>query len=176
MEEKLQLSRAEIGTAVHLVLQKLDFKANYDKEKIEKLLQDLVLRKIMTENQMKAISREKILNFIKSDLFQEIQKAKQVFKEQPFYITIPVKQIYEKDIEENILVQGIIDLYCINEKDEIILVDYKTDYVPNKDEQYLIEKYEGQLELYKKAIERAVQQKVAHTYIYSVYLDKKIEI
>ena len=176
MEEKLQLSKAEIGTAVHLVLQKLDFKANYDKEKIEKLLQDLVLRKIMTENQMKAISREKILNFIKSDLFQEIQKAKQVFKEQPFYITIPVKQIYEKDIEENILVQGIIDLYCINEKDEIILVDYKTDYVPNKDEQYLIEKYEGQLELYKKAIERAVQQKVAHTYIYSVYLDKKIEI
>ena len=176
MEEKLQLSKAEIGTAVHLVLQKLDFKENYNKEKIEKLLQDLVLRKIMTENQMKSISMEKILNFTKSDLFQEIQNAKKVFKEQPFYITMPVKQIYEKDIEEDILVQGIIDLYYINEKDEIILVDYKTDYVPNKDEQYLIEKYEGQLELYKKAIEQAMNQKVAHTYIYSVYLDKKIEI
>ena len=176
LEENLQLSKAEIGTAVHLVLQKLDFKVNYNKEKISELLYDLVLRKIMTENQMKVIPIEKILKFVESDLFKELQNAKQIFKEQPFYISIPVKEIYEKDIEENILVQGIIDLYYINEKGEIILVDYKTDYVPNKDEQYIIEKYDGQLELYKEAIERAMKQKVAHTYIYSVYLDKKIEI
>ena len=34
-----------------------------------------------------------------------------------------------KDLEEKILVQGIIDLYYINQQDELILVDFKTDYV-----------------------------------------------
>ena len=78
--------------------------------------------------------------------------------------------------KENILVQGIIDLYYINKENEIVLVDYKTDYVPEKDENYLKEKYAKQLELYKRAIEQALKQKVTKTYIYSTYLGKEIEI
>ncbi len=56
----------------------------------------------------------------------------------------------------------------------IVLVDYKTDRVKRKEE--LVEKYKRQLDLYKKALEDACKMKVEKTYIYSVYLDKEIEI
>lgn len=176
MEENIKLSKAEIGTAVHMVMQKLDFNINYTMESVENLLDGLVKKKILTENQKSEIPKEKILAFAKSELFEEIRNAKEVYREQPFYISVPLKEIYEKDINEEILVQGIIDLYFVNQVGEIILVDYKTDYVPNNDETYLIEKYKKQLELYKRAIEQALNKKVAHTYIYSIFLGRKIEV
>ena len=176
MEEKLKLSRAEIGTAVHMVMQKLDFNIEYTMESIEKLLSVLVEKRILTENQKSEIPKEKILAFTKTDLFTEIRDAKEIHREQPFYINVPLKEIYGKDIDEEILVQGIIDLYFIDKTGEIILVDYKTDYVPNDDDNYLIEKYKKQLQLYKRAIEQALDKSVAHTYIYSIFLGKKIEV
>ena len=91
-------------------------------------------------------------------------------------INIPANEIYEerKDLEENILVQGIIDLYYIDKNGNIVLVDYKTDYV--QEEKELIEKYKEQLELYKHAIEKALNKKVDKTIIYSTYLQKEIVV
>ena len=176
LEPVLNLTKAEIGTTVHLVMQKLNFMQDYTKEKIESLLEELVQRQIITEKQKEAVPKEKILNFAKSTLFYKIQKAKQIFKEQPFYINIPAKEIYGNDIEDNILVQGIIDLYFVDENDNIVLVDYKTDYVSQNQENTLIEKYEAQLALYRRALEQALQKKVVETYIYSTYLDKEIKL
>ena len=58
--------------------------------------------------------------------------------------------------------------------DELVLVDYKTDYVENKDEQMLIDKYQIQLKLYRQTLEQALNRKVDKVYIYSTYLDKEI--
>ena len=90
-------------------------------------------------------------------------------------MNIPANEIYDVNIEEKILVQGVVDLYYIDENYNIILVDYKTDYV-KKDEKELIEKYQKQLSIYKQAIEEALQKEVYKTYIYSIYLDKSIEL
>ena len=76
--------------------------------------------------------------------------------------------------KKSILVQGIIDLYYIDEKDNLVLVDYKTDFVQNENE--LVEKYSKQLEFYQRALEDALGKKVWKKYIYSVYLGKEIEI
>ena len=176
LEGELPLTKAEIGTTVHLVMQKLDFKQEYTIEKIEELLEELIQKQIITEKQKAAVPKQKILSFTKSELFKEIAEAKEVYQEKPFYINIPVKELYESESNEKILVQGIIDLYYITKKGEIVLVDYKTDYVPENDETYLIEKYKGQLNLYKRAIEQALGKKVDKTYIYSTYLDKAIKI
>ena len=100
-----------------------------------------------------------------------MQEAKAVYQEQPFYININASKIYEEESDENILVQGIIDLYYINKNDEIILVDYKTD---KKSEKELKECYNNQLEIYKEAIENSLNKKVSRVYIYSTYLNKKI--
>jgi len=176
LEGELPLTKAEIGTIVHLIMQKLDFKQEYTIEKIQELVEELQQKDIITEKQKQAIPKQKILAFTKSKLFQEIANAKAVYQEKPFYINIPVKELYESKSEEKILVQGIIDIYYITQKGEIVLADYKTDYVPENDETYLIEKYQSQLNLYKRALEQATGQKVSNVYIYSTYLERTIKI
>ena len=85
---------------------------------------------------------------------------------------MPADYIYNNGLKDEILIQGIIDLFYINEQDELILVDYKTDYV--KDEEELLEKYNKQLELYEMALEQSLNKKVSKIYIYSTHLNKEI--
>ena len=87
-------------------------------EKIQDLLELLEQKKIITTKQKEAVSKEKIYEFTRSKIFAELAEAKEVYREQPFYINIPVKELYEIKSEENILVQGIIDLYYIKKNNE----------------------------------------------------------
>ena len=175
-DEAETLTGAQKGTLVHLCMQRLNEKIEYNLENIKELIKDLVKREIITELEAQNINPYKILEFTKSNIWKEMKTAKKVYKERPFFINIPAKEIYEEELEEEILVQGIIDLYYINNEDQIVLVDYKTDYVEKGKEKELIEKYISQLELYKKALEESLRKKVDKVYIYSVYLGKEIEI
>ena len=170
------LTNAQKGTLVHLCMQRLHENVEYDLPKVKELIQDLVKREIITDIEAKNINPYNILTFTKSNIWQELKNAKKIYKEKPFFINIPAKEIYGENLEEDILVQGIIDLYYINQQDEIILVDYKTDYVEKGKEHSLIEKYRVQLDLYKRALEETLRKKVSKVYIYSVYLGKEIEI
>lgn len=171
-EEDIKLTGAQKGTLIHLCLQKLDEKQDYDFAKIKELVLNLVKKEIITEKEADNINIDAILKFTKSKIWQELKNAKEVHKEEPFYINIPAKEVYEQDVPEQILVQGIIDLYYINENDELVLVDYKTDFVQNENE--LKQKYETQLLLYKKALENALNKKVDRIYIYSTFLGKEL--
>lgn len=163
------LNKAEIGTLMHLILQKLDFRENYNEKTLNDLIQKLIYLNIVTEKQSQYIDKKRILEFTKTELFKEIQNAKEIYKEQPFH-----SSVIDENTKEKILIQGIIDLYYINQNNEIVLVDYKTDYVEKNNEQELIEKYKTQLAIYKKAIEEALNKNVEKVYIYSVYLNKEI--
>lgn len=175
-EKEIKITSAQKGTLIHLCMQKLNTKEEYDLQKIKELIQNLQLKQIITEKEAEAINPYKILEFTKSNIWNELKNAKEIYQEKPFYINVPAKQIYEQDIEENILVQGIIDLYYIDKNDKLVLLDYKTDYVENGKESKLVEKYRKQLELYKEALEQALNRKVDRVFIYSVYLGKCIEI
>ncbi len=175
-DEKETLTNAQKGTLVHLCMQRLDENIEYDLDKIKACIAQLVQRKIITEVEETNINPYKILEFTKSNIWKQLKQAKKVYRERPFFIHIPAKEIYNEDIEDKLLVQGIIDLYYINQQDEIILVDYKTDYVEKGKEEELIEKYKEQLNMYKRALEETLKQKVSKVYIYSVYLGKEIEI
>ena len=175
-DEQETLTGAQKGTLVHLCLQRLDEKKTYNLEEIKALIENLVNREIITPLEAQNINPYKIVEFTKSNIWKELQTAKKVYKERPFFINIPAKEIYKEPLEEEVLVQGIIDLYYINAEGEIVLVDYKTDYVEKGKEGELIEKYHTQLELYQKALEETLKRKVDKTYIYSVYLGKEIEI
>lgn len=168
--EEEKITPAQKGTLIHLCMQKLNTKIEYDIEKINQLIENLYEKEIITQKEKQAIDPKKILEFTKSKIWQEMKQAKEIHQEAPFYINIPAKEIYKKDIEENILVQGIIDLYYINKENEIVLLDYKTDFVKKNEEKKLIEKYKNQLELYQRALEAALNKKVSKTYIYSVAL------
>ena len=167
-----EISGAKKGTLMHLFLQKIDFRKVYNFEDLEKLKEELVFKNFITAEEAKNINLSKIKYFLETDLAQKIKASKVIEKEKTFCMKISAKELTEEAKDEEILVQGIIDLYTICEDDEIILVDYKTDFVQNEHE--LIEKYEKQLNLYKKALELSFGKKVKEVYIYSLYLGKEI--
>ena len=61
-------------------------------------------------------------------------------------------------------------MYYINSKDELVLVDYKTDYIEKGQEEKLIQRYKKQLELYKEALENSLERKVDKVLIYSTWI------
>lgn len=167
LQEEETISNAHKGTLTHLCIQKIDEKRDYCLEDIKEMLQELVEREIITKKEAEAIDVILVYQYTKSELFQELKRAKEVHKEQPFYINMPAKEIVKeaKEVasEKKILVQGIIDLYYINQKDELILVDFKTDYIGNAPDakEKILEKYKVQLEIYQKALEQSLGKKVA---------------
>ncbi len=161
---------------MHLCLQKLNSKEKYNLNKLKKLVNSLVEKEIILPKEAESISYNKILAFLESNIWKEMQEAKIVEQEKAFYLNLKAKEIYKNSAEDEVLVQGIIDLYYITNNDELVLVDYKTDYVENNKEQTLKEKYNIQLSIYKKALEGALKRKVDRVYIYSTCLNKEIEI
>ncbi len=176
-EAKTKLTGAQKGTLIHLCLQKMKETEEYNLEKITELIEKLKDKEIITEIEAQNIDKEKLLEYTNSQLWTELKQAKEIHKEHPFYINIKASRIYNqinKEDDEEILVQGVIDLFFIDKDDKLILVDYKTDYVQNENE--LVEEYKGQLDLYKEALEQSLNKKVDKMCIYSVYLNKLIEI
>lgn len=169
IENTNTITSAEKGTLMHLCVQKLDERKDYTKEEIREFTENLMRRNIISEIEFKNIDIEMLYNYTKSELWKELKQAKQINKEVPFYINIPAKQIYdEAEEKEMILVQGIIDLYYIDKNNNLILVDYKTDYVPNGNIKILEEKYKIQLEIYKKALEESTGKKVHKAIIWAL--------
>jgi len=176
-DTETKITNAQKGTLIHLCMQKLDTQnKNYTYSQIKDLVQDLEHKKIITHKEAEAININKVYQFTKSKIWEEMIHAHAVHREKAFYISIPAKEVFDKELEEKILVQGVIDLYYISEQNELILVDFKTDYVEDRNEQILVDKYNIQLELYKRALEDALQRKVDKVYIYSTYLEKEILI
>lgn len=167
MQEDKKISSAEKGTLVHLCIQRLDEKKDYELKDIQNMIFSLVEKEIITQNEADAIDVNLIYQYTKSQLFEELRQAKEVHKEQPFYINIPAKDVVSEaeNSKKNILVQGIIDLYYIDKNDNLLLIDFKTDYIsqePNAKEK-ILDKYKVQLEIYKTALEQALGRKVNKT-------------
>ena len=167
MQEDKKISSAEKGTLVHLCIQRLDERKDYESKDIQNMLLNLVEKEIITQNEADAIDVNLIYQYTKSQLFEELRQAKEVHKEQPFYINIPAKDVVSEaeNSKKNILVQGIIDLYYIDKNDNLVLIDFKTDYIsqePNAKEK-ILDKYKVQLEIYKTALEQALGRRVNKT-------------
>ena len=143
------------------------------KEQIEELVQNQKL----SEVEAKCVRVSDIRGFVECDLGQRMKAAAlkgRLFREQPFVISRSAAEIDESwDESERVLVQGIIDAYFL-EDEEIVLVDYKTDYVRRGEEKKLIERYHTQLEDYGQALERMTGRRVKEKYIYSFALKKAI--
>ena len=169
MEGKHIFTPAEKGTLLHLCVQKLDESKDYTREEIQEFVSNLKDKNIISEEEQKNINTDILYKYTKSELWQDLKQAKEIHKETPFYINIPATEIYdEAEKSEKILVQGIIDLYYIDKNDNLILVDYKTDYVPNGDVKILEEKYKVQLDIYKRALEEATGKKVYKAMIWAL--------
>lgn len=167
-QKKEGLTAAEIGTAMHTVMEAADLRKAYDADALEELLTELQQQGRLTEEEKAAIRRKELLTFFSSDLAKRMQKVDEIHKEQPFAMLVEPKEVFLDDIyhdmEEFIQINGIIDCYFI-EENGVVLVDYKSDRLWQEDA--FREKYNIQLRLYKEALERVTELPVKACYIYA---------
>ncbi len=158
------------GTLYHRVLAILDFTRVTDEKTLEEGLAELVKRSIITTDECDMIDKNKFAKFFESPIAARMRKAAANGKmkvEQPFVMQIEASRVDESYPDtEKVLVQGIIDVF-FEEEGGIVLLDYKTDRVPENDRGLLIRRYKAQLELYAEAIERILSKKVKEKLIYS---------
>jgi ATP-dependent helicase/nuclease subunit A len=157
------------GTAVHRVLECLDF-ASLSEDGMEAELQaqidDMLDQGKITEDMKSLVNLASLKQFLESELAKRMRAAAkrgELFREKPF--------VLGRQEEELILIQGIIDVFWI-EDDRIMLLDYKTDRISHATQ--LIDRYQEQLELYAKAIEATWNKKVGEKYLYSFSLQETI--
>ena len=174
-QKKEGLTAAEIGTAMHTVMEAADLRKAYDADALEELLTELQQQGRLTEEEKAAIRRKELLTFFSSDLAKRMQKADEIHKEQPFAMLVEPKEVFFDDIyqnmEEFIQINGIIDCYFV-EENAVVLVDYKSDRLWQEDA--FREKYKIQLRLYKEALERVTDLPVKACYIYAFAPGKMI--
>ena len=140
------------GTAVHRVMECLDFEAlaqvdvsdtDAVKQYVRSELSRMTAEGELTVEQADLVIPAMIEGFVLSPVASRMAQAAlrgDLYREKPFVM-----------LYEDVLVQGIIDVFWL-EEDSIVLLDYKTDRV--NEAQELVMRYQKQLELYADALSR----------------------
>lgn len=158
----------EIGTSYHKCLELLDFK-----------------KQVSICDAEQSICEAKRLGFDVSEVRAEllvsayekissiISDGCKIRKEQSFVFKTPYNAIYDCEINDEVLVQGVIDLLII-EQNKISVIDYKNTKI--KDVDKLKQRYAKQLELYALAVKLGFNIENVQTYIYNIQTTDLIKL
>ena len=169
---------AERGTAVHKAMELLDLSLPSDRESAEGFLRRLTEEGKITEETASLVSPHYISDILADPIMVRMRGADtrgELKREARFTVRLPAKAAEpEAPEDETIIIQGVIDA-CFLEDGEWILLDYKTDRVPQEGgEQMLIGRYRAQLEYYAQALEQITERPVREKIIWSCALRKCI--
>lgn len=155
----------ETGNAYHRFLELLDFSKISDNGLIARLFEEQ-----LNDFERKTIDVERIKRILELNIFKEISSMR-LYKEQPFIVSIP-PALADEEGEEDILLQGVIDLLCID-GEKAIIVDYK---YSRKNKELLAKTYRKQLDLYAYAAEKALGVKVEKKVLVNLLLVEEITL
>ena len=168
-----QVKGAARGTLYHTFMENLDFSK---KEELRMQLEELVNCGKMSRDEASAVRLSDIRRFLKTKTgkgMEQAARAGKLHREQPFVLGVPAETIQKEwSGDETVLVQGIIDAWFEDEDGAVILVDYKTDHIADREK--LAERYRGQLSYYAQALEQLTGRTVKTQVIYSFFLSKEI--
>ncbi len=143
---------AFFGTAMHAAVQHLPLDIPPVRIDVGAFLDSLVSRARMTPEQAEAADADALRWFVASKLFARIQKSPRVERELAFGYEMDADALFATDAQERVLLQGMIDC-CFIENDGWVLVDYKTDRVPqNSTPEATAARHCAQLALYAAAL------------------------
>lgn len=177
-QDETDISGAARGTVYHRILELLDYSCSYTRETLKAAIQRFVEDAKIDSVSVQSVNPDDLWHFLQSDCASRMQKAAlsgKLRKEQPFVLGVEAGSVYpEADPEgkeELLIVQGMIDLF-FEEDGEIVLLDYKTDWVHNEEE--LVKRYQIQLDYYQEALEKSLGKRVKERLIYSFALGREI--
>lgn len=162
------LTPSEHGTAMHLVMQHLDFNRLTSEESVKEQVVEMLAAGILAPEQAEAVECTAVWSFIVSPLGQRVKAATEMEREVPFTLILPAAKVYPEIAAqadgELVLAQGIIDL-VFREGESFVVVDYKTGYRQAAGIA-VADRYAGQLKLYARAVEKIWRKPVKEKYIY----------
>ena len=178
----------EIGTATHAFLEFCDFRRFYESD-VETECKYLIENGFLLSVSAEIIHKKWLALFRESQLMQWILEAKRIYREQKFGLHIPMRELTKDPLrqemlgEHTIFVQGSIDLVLQTEDGKLLLIDYKTDHITEKERtapsllaKNLRDRHGVQLSYYAKAVKALFGKSPDSIYIYSVPLGKTVEI
>jgi ATP-dependent helicase/nuclease subunit A len=162
----------EEGIRYHTILQYIDFTKD-SKEEVSKQIDEMVSSGLLGSYvNRKKINDDIILKALQNPLFKQIANM-HILREQEFQLYLPHREIsLESDVEDKVIVQGIIDLVAYNDKGEAILVDYK---YSSASCQEIYTRYSKQIDIYALAIERVLKKKLVKKVVYLIGKDEIVE-
>ena len=188
----------EKGTILHSILELLDIipfskleKMSIDEKKniILKYIDKLKNEKIYSEEELEVVDIDVLLNYINTCIYQYLAKSIEqdgikVYKEKTIYLkltkedieSLKTKYMISENLVEGQILQGVLDLYIVDEQNKkIYIVDYKTDKVYK--EEYYRERYNVQIGIYEYSIFKQYGDNYEYNkIIYSTTMKKIIEI
>ncbi len=151
---------------------------NLDRKRLADALHKFLLREVdslrLSEEYFQAVREQKIVRFLMSPIAYRMWAAdrrRELYREQPFVYGVSAARLSQAfPEEEKVLIQGIIDVFFI-ENGKLILLDYKTDVIDSLQE--LWNRYATQLDYYEEALTKLMNMQVGEKVLYSFYLEKE---
>ena len=180
LKQKEELTAAERGTITHFVLQHLDEKAINREEDLILVLEKAVTEGVISRAQKSVVDTKKLMRFFESELGNRLKESAEIYKEYSFYSKIEAGKVFEEIQEDKkrteILLQGTIDCFFIEEDGKMVLVDYKTDNVSKAMAAERANHYKIQLDCYNEALLNIFGKKADESYIYFLNCDTEVKM
>lgn len=189
----------ERGTIIHSILELfeivpylklLNLKDKDKEEIIKKFLNNLEINGIYTKEELEIVDISILKDYMDTNIYKYLSKSIEensnikTYKEKTIYLKLDKKDIeileikygLKEQLEEGQILQGVLDLYIVDEdKREIYIVDYKTDKILN--EEYYKERYNIQIGIYEYSIFKQYGQDYKYNkIIYSTTMKKIIRL
>ena len=189
----------ERGTIIHSILELfeivpysklLNLKDRDKEEIIKKFLNNLETNGIYTKEELEIVDISILKDYMDTNIYKYLSKSIEensnikIYKEKTIYLKLDKKDIeileikygLKEQLEEGQILQGVLDLYIVDEdKREIYIVDYKTDKILN--EEYYKERYNIQIGIYEYSIFKQYGQYYKYNkIIYSTTMKKIIRL
>lgn len=160
-ETETGLSAAQIGSAMHTIMERIDFARALDEGEayIRRAAEEMAEKGILTEEELASASAENIAAFFADPVGQRAARAEALHREKEFLLRRERQGV-------PVIVQGIIDCW-FTEEDGLVLIDYKNSRLNEEaDEETVTGRYREQILLYREALEKAEERPVKETWLY----------
>lgn len=171
------LTAAQRGTALHMVMQYLDYGRTGSFEEIAEEITRLVEGRYITPQQGNAVNPADILAFFRSELGLRLRRSQRVEREFKFSLLVPAADYYpEAEPGEEVLLQGVVDCWFVEEDGAVTVVDFKTDRVAQDGVERRALDYRPQLDAYSRALSQAAGVSVKRRYLWFFSTGRAVEL
>ncbi len=171
---KKPLDAADRGTAAHLLMELIPLKA-HTAQSVRECIETLVERGHMTRAQAEAVRVEPVVRFFASPLGKRLCASPLVERERGFNYRVSARKAISADTDEPMLLQGVIDC-CFREDGAWVIIDYKTDRVPEGKARETAAKHQRQLDVYADALAALTGEPVKEKYVHLLLTGESVAL